>query len=101
MMHETTDCNFPDVDIAPEIVDYEYRRGASVTVNISNITTNTISIPPRSILCELQPVTVDEAAMHKMEEPTVKDVLKEIHIDEHHKLNPQQRQEIDDLLEHH
>jgi len=101
MMHETTDCNFPDVDIAPEIVDYEYRRGASVTVNISNITTNTISIPSRSILCELQPVTVHEAAMTKMEEPAVKDVLKEIHIDEHHKLDSKQRQQIDDLLEHH
>ena len=39
--------------------------------------------------------------MNKMEEIPVKDVLKEVHVDEHHKLNQQQRQQIDDLLEHH
>jgi len=39
--------------------------------------------------------------MNKMKDPTVKDVLKEIHIDEYHNFNPQQRQEIDNLLEHH
>ena len=72
MVHETTDCSFPVVDIAPEIVDYQYKKGASVTVNMSNITTNTISIPPRSILCELQPVTVDETAMNKIEKIPVK-----------------------------
>ena len=49
-----------DIDIVPTIVNYCCNSKMYVDVHISNITTRTISIPPRALLCELQAVTVEK-----------------------------------------
>jgi hypothetical protein len=48
-----------DLDIAPTIVDYDKNRMGIIHVHVSNITTRTVVVSPRSILCELQPVSLE------------------------------------------
>ena len=102
LLHETDDTYLPDyVDITPGIVEYEYQKNKPLKVNISNLTSNTVSIPPRAVICELQPVKIDEDVFTHIENQNVKDVLNEVHIDENKKLNDDQRRQIDDLLKKH
>jgi len=42
-------------------------------LNVSNLTINTISIPPKAIVCELQPFTVDHENMDKIKKELEKD----------------------------
>ena len=67
MMTETEDSILPsDFDITPAVITYNYGNNGLVDgnnglvdVQISNVTTSTFNIPPRAIICELQPVAVD------------------------------------------
>ena len=49
-----------DLDISPSLVAYEYGSKQIIDMPISNITTRTVVIQPRAILCEIQPVTIEE-----------------------------------------
>jgi hypothetical protein len=49
-----------DLDIIPNLVDYNYNVTGPVPVTISNITTRTVKVSPRSIIAELQAVTVED-----------------------------------------
>ena len=69
---------------------------------MSNLTINTISIPPNAIVCELQPVKVDHENMDKLEKKLEEDnVLRQTHVDTENKLTPDQKAEIDALLDKH
>ena len=60
MMTETEDSILPsDFDITPAVITYNYGNNGLVDVQITNVTTSTFNIPPRAIICELQPVAVD------------------------------------------
>ena len=60
MMVESYDSVIPnDFDITPAVITYHYGDKGLIDVQITNVTTSTFNIPPRSILCELQPVSVD------------------------------------------
>lgn len=60
MMIETEDSIIPsDFDITPAVITYKFGKNGLVDVQITNVTTSTFNIPPRAILCELQPVSVD------------------------------------------
>lgn len=48
-----------DFDITPAVVHYTYGKNGIIAVQITNVTTSTFTIPPRTVLCELQPVLVD------------------------------------------
>ncbi|MCG8048820.1 MAG: DDE-type integrase/transposase/recombinase, partial [Candidatus Thiodiazotropha taylori] len=62
MMVETKDSVLPsDFDITPAVITYCFGKNGLIDVQITNITTSTFNIPPRAILCELQPVSVDMA----------------------------------------
>jgi transposase InsO family protein len=50
----------PEADIAPTIITYDSSRTGEIDVHISNVTTRTLIIPPGAILCELQPVTIED-----------------------------------------
>ena len=45
-----------DLDISPTLVSYRYQDNDVVDVNISNITTRTVRIPPKALICELQDI---------------------------------------------
>ena len=48
-----------DFDITPSVIHYEYGKNGYINVQISNVTTSTFTIAPKTILCELQPVQID------------------------------------------
>jgi len=54
-----------DLDIAPTIVQYECDRPEEIQVHVSNITTQTVVIPPHALLCELQPVVIQDVPKGK------------------------------------
>lgn len=49
-----------DLDIAPSLISYKYQNNNNVEVKISNVTTRTVKIPPKALLCEIQPVVIEE-----------------------------------------
>ena len=49
-----------DLDIEPSLITYDLDQISTVPVNISNITTRTVTVYPRDTLCEIQPVTVQD-----------------------------------------
>jgi hypothetical protein len=48
-----------DLDMSPSLIEYRYQQCKEIRVNISNITTRTVIIPPHALICELQPVTIE------------------------------------------
>ena len=46
------------LDIALTLVNFQSKRTGFVDVHLSNVTTQTVVIPPHAVLCELQPVTL-------------------------------------------
>lgn len=50
-----------DLDISPSVVSYKYQNNKNNTeVWISNVTTRTVKIPPKALLCEIQPDVGEE-----------------------------------------
>ena len=45
------------LDIADTVINYQGKKTGLVDVHIDNVTTQTVIIPPRATLCELQPVS--------------------------------------------
>lgn len=43
-----------NIDINPAVVQYCYRKNGEMKINMSNLTTHTLTIPPRAVICELQ-----------------------------------------------
>ena len=54
---------------------YECKNNEEVNINISNLTTNAITILPKEIIREVQPVTVDESVFERIENDTSKKIF--------------------------
>lgn len=82
MIHECEDSALPDfIDLTPTVLHYTYKKMGEVIVNITNLTTNTITIAPKAIICELQPVTIEETEQESAERRNdIEKVFSEIHI---------------------
>ena len=52
----------PDLDITPSLHLYDFENSNTIPVEISNITARTVSVPPRAIVCEMQPVTIADTS---------------------------------------
>ena len=59
-----------DLDICPSLITYQGTGKGFIDVTISNCSTRTVSIPPKSIVCEVQPVTIE----HKIKVPECTDM---------------------------
>ena len=59
-----------DLDIEPSVINYQHKMNGPITVRVSNITTRTICIPPKAIVCEIQPVTLENNPQPSSEEIT-------------------------------
>ena len=69
ILHETEDATIPNfIDFTPSVVEYEYGKRSDIFVTLSNITNNTVIIPPKAILCELQPVSITGKTIQGNEE---------------------------------
>ena len=53
-------CIPTDLDIAPSLIDYHPRSNRLVDINISNVTTRTVTVPPRALIAEIQPVVIQD-----------------------------------------
>ena len=58
---QATECSAipEDMDITPSLVNYACNSTDTVPVEISNITTRTLAVNPRSLLCEMQPIRIE------------------------------------------
>ena len=50
---------YKDIDVVPTMLHYNYKNNGPATVSLSNVTTRTVTIPHKAVLCELQPVTIE------------------------------------------
>ena len=100
ILQESEESSLPSyIDIAPSVINYDNTKNAEVVVNVTNLTTNSIVISPKSVLCEIQPVTIDEAVYDKIEDATAEQIFEDIQIDPH--LSEEQKSKLEDLLKKH
>ncbi|KAK3108916.1 hypothetical protein FSP39_018571 [Pinctada imbricata] len=85
-----------DLDIEPTIINYTYPVNNLVQVHIDNVTTLTVQIPPRAILCEVQPVTMEDVNICKGAQVT-DNLLDLVQIEKEY-LTPDQLEEGKNLL---
>lgn len=45
--------NWRDLEIEPGLIQYQYNNNGIINVQVANVTTKTITIPPRAVLCEV------------------------------------------------
>jgi len=109
MLHETKESNIPSfIDVTPGIVDFEYGKHNYV-VTLSNLTTETVTVSPKAILCELQPVTITddtlqrkEAELAEIELDKKRDkIIDEMKVNEDKILTPEQESKLKNLLRKH
>lgn len=68
MLQASDESRIPkDLDKVPTIINYKYGRKDAVPVHICNITTSTVTISPREILCELQAVNIEDLSIGNSE----------------------------------
>ncbi|KAH3817068.1 hypothetical protein DPMN_118597 [Dreissena polymorpha] len=66
MTSDSTESGLPDfVDITPGLVNYSYGKNGHIIVNVSNLTTNSVVIAPKTIICELQPVVIADDVLNE------------------------------------
>ena len=76
ILQESEDSSLPSyIDIAPSVINDDNTKNAEVVVNLTNLTTNSIVISPKSVLCEIQPVTINEALYDKIEDDTTEQIF--------------------------
>lgn len=85
MMHQSSKTCIPDdVDIEATLHPYVYEDYQIFPVTINNVTTRTISIPQKAVLCEIQPVVIENFGQFSNSSSTVspklEGILSKIHI---------------------
>lgn len=106
ILQETEESSIPEfVDVTPGVVHYKYGCN-SLIVTLSNLTTNTVAISPKAILCELQPVVVTDEVLDRLEkdaevEKKREEVVANLSIDENNILDDEQKDQIIQLLRKH
>lgn len=103
ILQETSDSNIPDfIDVTPAVIQYKYRRNDELKVNLSNLTTSTIVISPKCILCELQPVVVTDEVFDNIEkDQKMEEVFQKLNIDEQKVLDTAQQEQLREMLRQH
>lgn len=60
LLQTTSKSKIPkDLYVSPVLISYHHRQNGVVPVHISNITTRTVTLTPHALLCEVQPVSVE------------------------------------------
>ena len=86
-----------DLEIVPSVFNFEYPCKDVIDINIENITTRTVQIQPRAIICEIQPVTIEDERLMSSNNDDVKEPLNLVKIGDD--ISDQQRQLCMSLLE--
>ena len=106
MVQPTEGSCIPDfIDLTPSLIHYNYSETDEVTVTLSNTSTNTVNISPKAIICEIQPVTVTDEVFERIEEEELdrkrREIVEGLKTDENDILDPDQKQQLHDLLMSH
>lgn len=61
LINSTPGSSIPnDIDIIPSVVSYSYGSTERIKIRVSNVSTRTVTVQPRSLLCELQMVGIED-----------------------------------------
>ena len=88
----------PWFDLEPSIIHFRDKCNDDVIVNLSNLTTQTVTIQPRAVRCELQPVSVAEKTMKNNRR---EEILTSLKIDEENLLDEEQKTKLMTLMRKH
>ena len=95
IMQESPASGIPDyIHVTPAVIRFENGRRNEVTVNLSNLTANTVTIAPKTIICELQPVVFENLA----EDEPGADITDELSLDENSLLSEEEKVKLKNLL---
>ena len=86
------------LDIDPTLVNFQSKRTGFVDVHLSNVTTQTVVIPPHAVLCELQPVTLASGEEREEAAEELKSYMDKIHISSEVLTAHEVRQRLEALL---
>lgn len=102
MVHECEDSILPNhIDLTPTVFNYKPGKCQPVKINISNLSKDTVVISSKSILCELQPVVLEQQDFNNVLPNIENEILKQTHIDTHQTLTAEETLQIHQLLEKH
>lgn len=85
------------LDITPTLVNYQRGKPGFADVHVSNVTNQTVVVPPRTVLCEIQPVSVVSKQVrdeHQDGKTSPVQISSEI-------LSPEEVSKLEDLLHQH
>jgi hypothetical protein len=83
IVQPTTSSFIPDnLNISPILVSSDKQNTELIPIHITNISTRTITVPPKAMLCELQPVTIEKRRSLKKQKPLDVDIMDKIKIDD-------------------
>jgi len=85
----------PWFDLEPSIIHFRDKCNDDVIVNLSNLTTQTVTIQPRAVRCELQPVSIAEKTMKNNRREKI---LTSLNIDEENLLDEDQKAKLMTLM---
>ena len=103
IIQESSESGLPGfVDITPAVIQFEYGKKKEVTVTLSNLTTNTVTIAPRTIICEIQPVQVTEEVFNNIQDNNpVPFIIDSLHMDQNNVLSEDEKIRLKELLQKH
>jgi hypothetical protein len=86
------------LDVTPTLVNYDARKTGLIDVHVANITTQTVVIPPRTLLCELQPVSREVEEETDVKGQCKATYMDQIHVNESKLLTPEQTEILRETL---
>ena len=84
-----------DLDLNPSLISYRHQLTEPVEVSFSNLSTHTVTINPKTVLCEVQPV--DITSLEDVPASVRDSLLSQIDLDSD-RLSPEQEAEVKRLL---
>ena len=102
-IQESKDSTIPEfIDITPAVVLFGIGKKQEITVTLSNLSTDTITNSPKTIICELQPVTVTEEVFNNIVESEEKKyILDHLNLDQSGILTEEEKERLKCFLHKH
>ena len=100
IIQESPESGIPKyIDVTPAVIRFENCKRNEVTVNLSNLTANTVTIVPKTIICELQPVSVTQDVFDNLaDDKPGADIIDEMNLDENSLLSEEKKAKLKNLL---
>lgn len=96
MLHPTHKSCIPtDLDITPTLHYYDFEESSIIPIEVSNVTMQTVSVPPKGLLCEMQPVSIADTVKAEPSSP-LKCILDKVSISD--SLTDSEKQECQRLI---